>query len=304
MGVEMRMPAIEQVQEDGKSEDRYVTRDGMKLGLMHWDAPMPKAIIVGIHGMNDYSNSFSLPAPWWASQGISTYAYDQRGFGKSPQRGIWPGGDLMRRDLADFVDVMRRRYPNLPLYVLGESMGGAVAITAFASDMPPRADGLILIAPAVWGRQSMPLTYRVGLWVGAHTIRSKQFTGSGLKITPSDNIEVLRANYRDPLFIKGTRTDAVYGLVRLMGDAYASAPRLKATNIPMLYLYGGRDQIIPKAPTETVMGELGREAEIKTYPTGYHMLLRDLNAEPRWADVAKWIEEQSRTGAQMAVAAE
>ena len=41
-----------------------------------------------------------------------------------------------------------------------------------------------------------------------------------------------------------------------------------------------------------------------TYPTGYHMLLRDLNAEPRWADVAKWIEDQSRSGAQMAVAAQ
>jgi acylglycerol lipase len=304
MGVEMRMPAIEQVQEDGKTEDRYVTRDGMKLGLMHWDASMPKAVIVAVHGMNDYSNAFAMPAPWWASQGISTYAYDQRGFGRSPQRGIWPGGDLMRRDLADFVDVVRRRYPSLPVFVLGESMGGAVAITAFASDMPPRADGLILIAPAVWGRQSMPLAYRVGLWMGAHTIRWKAFTGSGLNITPSDNIEMLRANGRDPLFIKGTRTDAVYGLVRLMGDAYASAPRLKDKNMPMLYLYGGRDQIIPKAPTQTVMGELGREAEIKTYPTGYHMLLRDLNAEPRWADVATWIQEQLRTGAQMAVAAE
>lgn len=302
MGVEMRMPSIEQVQEDGKTEDRYVTRDGTKLGLMHWDASMPKAVIVALHGMNDYSNAFAMPAPWWASQGISTYAYDQRGFGKSPQRGIWPGGDLMRRDLADFVDVIRTRYPGRPVYVLGESMGGAVAMTGFTSGTPPKADGLILIAPAVWGRQAMPFTYRVGLWMGAHTIRGASFTGSGLKITPSDNIEMLRANGRDPLFIKGTRTDAVYGLVRLMGDAYASAPHLKDT--PLLYLYGGRDQLIPKLPTETVMGELGREAKIMTYPTGYHMLLRDLNAEPRWADVARWIEDQSRQGAQMAVAAE
>lgn len=304
LGPEMRMPAIEQVQEDGKTEDRYVTRDGTKLGLMHWDASMPKAVIVALHGMNDYSNAFSLPAPWWASQGISTYAYDQRGFGRSPQTGIWPGGDLMRRDLTDFVDVMRRRYPSIPVYVLGESMGGAVAMTAFASGMPPKADGLILIAPAVWGRQSMPFTYRLALWTSAHTIRWKSFSGSGLKITPSDNIEVLRANGRDPLFIKGSRSDAIYGLVKLMGDAYAVAPRLKNTNTPILYLYGGRDQIIPRLPSETVMGELRPRAKIMTYPTGYHMLLRDLNAEPRWADVAKWIEDQPRTGPQMAVAAE
>ena len=201
LGAEMRMPAIEQVQEDGKSLDRYVTRDGTKLGLQHWDAATPKAVIVGLHGMNDYSNAFAMPAPWWASQGISTYAYDQRGFGRSPQRGIWPGSNLMRRDLGDFVDVVRMRFPGVPVFVMGESMGGALAMTAFASDMPPRADGLILIAPAVWGRENMPFTYRLVLWTSAHTLRGASFSGSNLRIMASDNIEMLRANGRDPLFI-------------------------------------------------------------------------------------------------------
>ena len=170
----MRLPSIERVEENGVASDRYVTRDGMKLGLMHWDAATPSAVIVALHGMNDYSNAFSMPAPWWTTRGISTYAYDQRGFGRSPQTGIWPGSDLMRRDLADFVDVLRLRHPNTPVFVLGESMGGAVAMTAFASDTPPKADGLILIAPAVWGRETMPLFYRVGLWTAAHT----RFRGS------------------------------------------------------------------------------------------------------------------------------
>jgi acylglycerol lipase len=294
----MRMPAIEQVVENGVSEERFVTRDGTKLGLTRWDAQMPKAVLVALHGMNDYSNAFAIPAPFWAENGISTYAYDQRGFGKSPQRGIWPGSELMRRDLNDFVDVMRRRYPNLPVFVLGESMGGAVAMTAFASDTPPKADGLILIAPAVWGRDTMPLLYRLVLWAGAHTFRGASFSGSGLKITPTDNIEVLIANGRDPLFIKSSRTDAIYGLVQLMGDAYVAAPHLNGR--PLLYLYGGRDEIIPKRPTETVMGRLGPKAKVTTYPTGYHMLLRDLNAEPRWGEVARWIEDRSRDGMMMA----
>jgi alpha-beta hydrolase superfamily lysophospholipase len=301
LGVEMRMPAIEQVQEEGKPVDRYVTRDGMRLGLMHWDASMPKAVIVALHGMNDYSNAFAMPAPWWSSNSISTYAYDQRGFGRSPQTGIWPGNRLMRRDLTDFVDVVRMRHPGVPVFVLGESMGGAVAMTAFASDMPPKADGLILIAPAVWGREAMPFSYRLALWTTAHTVPWTSFSGSGLKITPSDNIEMLRANGRDPLFIKRARTDAIYGLVSLMGDAYASAPRLNGR--PLLYLYGGRDEIIPKRPSEAVMSQLGPRANVMTYPTGYHMLLRDLNAEPRWADVARWIEERAR-GAGMMMAAQ
>ena len=80
----------------------------------------------------------------------------------------------------------------------------------------------------------------------------------------------------------------------------ASAPRLNTK--PLLYLYGGNDQIVPRRPTEVVMGGLGKQAKITTYPTGYHMLLRDLNAEPRWADVAAWIEEQARDAGMMMAA--
>lgn len=266
---------------------------------MHWDAENPKAVIVALHGMNDYSNAFSMPAPWWAKRGITTYAYDQRSFGRSPDPGIWAGGDILRRDLNDFVDIVRVRHPGVPVYVLGESMGGAVAMTAFA-EQAPKADGLILIAPAVWSRSDMPFTYRLALWVVAHTLRSLSLSGSGLKIMASDNIEMLRANGRDPLFQKTARSDAVYGLVDLMDQAYRSAPRLGKS--PLLLLYGGKDQVIPKKPLETVASGLNGNATIKNYPGGYHMLLRDLDREPRWADIAGWIEARNaaRTGGAMA----
>jgi acylglycerol lipase len=294
-------PAIEQAATPGIASDRYVTRDGLRLGLTHWDAENPKAVIVALHGMSDYSNAFAMPAPWWAKHGITTYAYDQRSFGRSPDPGLWAGGEIMRRDLADFVEVARARHPGVPVYVLGESMGGAVAMTAFAST-PPKADGLILVAPAVWSRNEMPLLYRVLLWTVAHTAPFMALSGSGLKIMPSDNIEMLRANGRDPLFQKKARSDAVYGLVTLMDEAYRSASHLDKA--PLLVLYGGNDQIIPKKPTETVVSGLNGNATIKQYPNGYHMLLRDLDHEPRWADVAGWIDERSQTKRNGAVDAE
>ena len=158
MGLEHRAPAIE--------GDRYVTRDGLRLGLTHWDAEHPRGVIVALHGMNDYAHAFALPAPWWAAHGISTYAYDQRGFGRSPNTGLWPSAAVMRQDLGDFVSVVRARLPGVRLVVLGESMGGAVAMTAFASNDPPAADGLVLVSPAVWGDTAMPfpIVWHRGLW--------------------------------------------------------------------------------------------------------------------------------------------
>src|SRR5690242_20184088 len=74
--------------------------DGAKLGLQTWAAEgEPWAVVVAVHGMNDYGNAFHIAGPRWAAQGITTYAYDQRGFGRSPMRGIWAGEELMVEDL-------------------------------------------------------------------------------------------------------------------------------------------------------------------------------------------------------------
>ena len=269
--------------------DTFLTRDGLRLPLRHWDGEHPRAVIVALHGMSDYSNAFDMPAEWWASQGITTYAYDQRGFGKAPHIGIWPGGEALRADLADCVEAVRARNPGVPVFALGESMGGAVVLSALAGARPPRVDGVVLVAPAVWSRADMPIPYPVTLWLTAHMVPGLKLSGKGLKIWPSDNIEMLRKLSRDPLFQKKTRADAVWGLVDLMDAARKAPDRLGATP-PILFLYGAKDQIIPRAPTEAVAKELGGRAEVHEYPDGYHMLLRDLDGPGIWKDVVTWIE--------------
>ena len=279
-GLENTTPTVE------KSD--FLARDGLRLPLRHWDAPSPIAIIVALHGMSDYSNAFEMPARFWATQGITTYAYDQRGFGQSPDPGYWPGGKTLRGDLTDFVDAVRAKHPNVPVYALGESMGGAVVLSSLASERPPRADGVILVAPAVWSREDMPWSYRAALWTTSHVAPWMTFTGRGLKIWPSDNIEMLRKLSRDPLFQHQTRADAIYGLVNLMDEA-RKAPAKLTHPPPILFLYGENDQIIPKKPTEAVIAALGTRARVKRYPHGYHMLLRDLDAKEVWSDTLDWI---------------
>ncbi|MDE2134708.1 MAG: lysophospholipase [Alphaproteobacteria bacterium] len=269
--------------------DTFLTRDGLRLPLRHWDAEHPRAVIVALHGMSDYSNAFDMPAEWWASRGITSYAYDQRGFGKAPNTGIWPGAEALRGDLADCVDAVRERHPGIPVLALGESMGGAVVLSALAGPHPPNVDAVILVAPAVWSREDMPIPYRMALWLTAHTMPWLKVSGKGLKIWPSDNIEMLKKLSRDPLFQKETRADAVWGLTNLMDAARKAPDRLGATP-PILFLYGAKDQIIPRAPTEAVAKELGPRTEVREYPNGYHMLLRDLDGPGIWQDIAAWIE--------------
>ena len=268
------------------ADDAFVTADGARLALQSWQADSPKAIVIGLHGMNDYAKTFEMPGPWMAERGITSYAYDQRGFGRSPGKGIWPGSDTLRADAVAFVRAVRKRHSDLPIYLMGVSMGAAVALSALAEQESLDVSGLILVAPAVWGWSTLNPLYKTTLWLTAHTFPAWTLTGSGLKIQPSDNIEMLRDNYYDDNVIKGTRTDAIYGLVGLMDDGYFAVDQL---DLPILLLYGEKDEIIPRDPLESVVARLPEDNRVALYKEGYHMLLRDLQRETVWADIEAWI---------------
>lgn len=276
--------------------DRLVAHDGTRLGLTVWpvagDAE-PWAVIVGVHGMNDYAEAFTLAAPIWAEAGVTTYAYDQRGFGRSPQRGIWGGTELMIEDLRTACALVRARHPGAVLAVVGESMGGAVAIAAFGSERPPDTDRLILSAPAVWGWDSQPLLYKSSLWLGAHTFGAWAATPPRLftrGIIACDNIEHLQRMREDRNLLFQTRIDAVYGLVGLMQRAAVGVKAIKRPP-PVFYAYGMNDLIIKEEPTLVAARQLRPGDRSAHYARGYHMLTRDLQGPVVSRDMLSFIRD-------------
>lgn len=272
-----------------KSESALMS-DGFSLPLTVWHASgSPNAIVLALHGLNDYRQAFKSTGEFLARQGISVYAYDQRGFGETEGAQYWHGSATLISDLQTMLALLRQSYPDQYIYIMGESMGGAVTLAAQSvSDL--NADGLILIAPAVWSRDNMPWYQRLLLWSAVHTLPGKRLTGKGLDIKPTDNIEMLRAWARDPLVIKATRVDVLYGVTNLMDLAAASAHKLQSD---ALLLYGKHDDIIPREPTCLLVKAITNQSAIKAntiiYEKGYHMLTRDLHAELVLHDIAGWI---------------
>ena len=268
----------------------FIVQDGARLPFLRWspDNGQPWAVIVALHGMNDSRAAFRLAGPWWAEQGIETWAYDQRGFGEAPGQGLWPGEATLTDDLRTVVALVRARHPHALVAVVGESMGGSIAVAAFASDQPPAADRLILLAPGVWGWSSQGWLNGTSLWFASRLFGDRAVEPpewAVRDIRASDNMLELIRNGRDPNSILATRFDTLSGLVGLME---AASQRLGRTRVPTLLLYGAQDQIVTPGPMRRALERAGESPTLRTawYPDGWHLLDRDLAAVTVYGDVA------------------
>jgi alpha-beta hydrolase superfamily lysophospholipase len=279
--------------------ESFISHDGVELPMRVWLPPAgienARFILIAVHGFNDYANFIQRGAHYFSLRQIAVYAYDQRGFGNAPVRGRWSSTEIMAKDLKTLTRLVAAKHPDLPIFLLGHSMGGAVVLLAMDGENHPEVAGAILAAPAVWARATMPFYQTGALWVAAHTIPWFRVTGEILQRKASDNIEMLRELRLDPLVIKKTRIDVIYGLQNLMDKAYGAAADFRLNT---LLLYGRRDEIIPRAPVMDVFRRLPDDRkELIIYENGYHMLLRDLQAEKVMDDIVTWVGKQSRSTA-------
>lgn len=273
--------------------ERFVSFDGAELGLTVWESQQePDVVVVGLHGMNDWANAFHMAAPYWAEHGVTTYAYDHRGFGRSPNKGIWPQEELMREDLRVAVQIARNRHPEAKLAVVGISMGGAVAASAFGSDDVPNADLLVLSGPGFRGWGALPLAYKASLWVSARVRPAWIVTPPRrvVRIEPTDNIEMLREMWSHPNMTRENRIDQVHGVVSLMETAHDRVSKIPE-DIPVFVTYGAKDIVIPPNAMARSVRVLPRHVRTAYYENGYHMILRDLDSAKVHADTLAFLKD-------------
>jgi alpha-beta hydrolase superfamily lysophospholipase len=281
--------------------------DGAVLPARAWPPPPGiawRGVILALHGYTDSRDAWEVPAPAFAQAGYAVYAPDQRGFGQAPNRGGWAGTQRMVDDAAELVAQLRARRPGLPIIVLGESMGGAVAML-LAARPAATADSYILEAPAVWGwRQMNPALAATLLAADAVAPNWSPPPGQiGRDFAASDNYPALERMGRDPLTLRHATVASLRGLVDLMAEAQAASGRVHGS---VLVLAGRRDQLVPPAATAAAWARLPPSVRRAFYPNGYHLLLRDHDRALVIADILSWLRNPDAwlpSGADAAAAA-
>lgn len=275
--------------------------DGARLPYRLYPATGPtRAVVLALHGYTDSRDGWAMLAKVLNARGIAVYAPDQSGFGATADRGQWPGTDRLVNEARDMAVLLRKRYPDTRLFVMGESMGGAVGILLGASADPPPVDGYILSAPAVWGGKALNPALRATMRIAAIAAPYRRVTGGFVHVQASDNIQALIAFGEDPLTLRAPEIGNVAGLVALMGRAQAACARFDQ---PALFLYGGHDQLIPPEAMRSCWRALPEAALdsgkiiLAYYPPDYHLIERDLERATPDGDIVGFILGSGTTSA-------
>jgi alpha-beta hydrolase superfamily lysophospholipase len=255
------------------------SKDGINIFVHAWVADNPQRILVCVQGLGGHGGYYRELACQVALKGTIVVAPDLRGHGHSEgARGDIDRFDRYVMDVDVAVTWASTMWPDMPIFVLGESMGASIAMQYIArglylTDQIPLV-GLVFVSPvfssAIRPTFSEALHFMRSLLIApmhpAVAVTGREEMGCR---DPSFNA-LLRA---DPLFVR--KVSARF-LIRLTIWLWQSKRKARKINLPLLVLLGGRDYIARCGGTSAFLRSVAaREQRIVTFPRAYHCLLRD-----------------------------
>jgi alpha-beta hydrolase superfamily lysophospholipase len=247
-------------------------------------------VLINLHGLGDHSSLYPSLVSYFPPRRIAVYAFDMRGNGRSPgQRAYLQSWEEYRGDLHRFIKVVQGFEDALPLFLLGNSLGGLVVLD-YALHHPEEMAGVIAAAPPLGevgvpaylmalGRVMSRVWPRFSLQVGMDL--------SGLARDPS----VVETVLADPLFHRR-------GTARLSTEVTTAIERVQASAaklaVPLLILHGSADRMVPPDGSRQFFSKLRHpDREFREYPGAYHGLFADLNQQEVLGDLERWLEART-----------
>lgn len=261
-----------------------------KIPCMVWiDKQTPKAAMLCIHGFGLHKGTYDAFANEMAKQGIATYAIDVRGFGAWVKKGKNQiDFDGTMGDIGLALNEIRRLHPDLKIIVLGESMGGAIAMKA-AQMYPDMVYGLISSVPAGDRFERADSEMGVVKHVIFHGMNAPLDVGPAIvgRATKKESLKQTWLN--DPLTRTSVSANELIAFRNFMNSTYDMAPNIKKARV--LFIQGCNDRLVRPAGTYKLYETLAtphREMVLST--TAEHLIFEDgqfNNQDLKF--VSKWI---------------
>ncbi len=261
-----------------------------RLFEQHWrPKTSPRAVVVVVHGLKDHSSRYADLARRLVQEGYAVHAFDLRGHAHS--EGVRVGIDSFDDylwDLDIFMPRVRTLDPGKPIFVLGHSMGGAIA-TEYALTRKTPLRGLALSGAAL------------------------KIDVSGIKILGTKMVAALSPNAgvfnldldefsRDPEVIRDGKSDAfVYQegapartARELIGAVNWVDDNMESLTTPVLIMHGAADKVTPPEGSQDLYKRAGStDKTLKLYPGLYHDLLHEPEKAMVTGDIVSWLNARA-----------
>jgi alpha-beta hydrolase superfamily lysophospholipase len=245
-----------------------------------WEAAAPRRIVVIAHGYGEHIGRYEHVAGALVARGAVVYGPDHMGHGRSDgERVSIVDLDDVVADLHAVVGRARAAHPDLPVVLLGHSMGGLIA-TRYAQLHGEGLAGLALTGPVL------------GEWAAAAALLAADPIPE-VPIDPgtlSRDPAVGEAYVADPLVHHGGfRRETLQALVTALERVSADADRVRG---PVLYVHGEDDQLVPIGPSRAAVAQLPHaDVRVVTYPEARHEVLNETNRDEVIGVIADFVEE-------------
>uniref|UniRef100_A0A8C8DHU7 Monoglyceride lipase n=1 Tax=Oryzias sinensis TaxID=183150 RepID=A0A8C8DHU7_9TELE len=219
-----------------------VNADGLHLFCRYWEpAAPPRALVFVVHGAGEHSGPYDEIARRLKELSLLVFAHDHVGHGQSEgERMNIKDFQIYVRDSLQHIDLMKSRHPDLPVFIVGHSMGGAISILT-ACERPSEISGVVLIGPMVQMNPESATPFKVfvakllnhmmpSLTLGS--IESRWVSRDKTQVEAYDNDEL---NYHGRLRVS-------FG-IQLMGAAERIEREIPSISWPFLILHGDDDKL-------------------------------------------------------------
>lgn len=258
--------------EDSRRSSNQVRGDAPCLS---WIQPLRqvKAVILCVHGLGLHSGSYESFGKVMSKKGYAVYAIDVRGFGswmaaKGHQKVNF---DACIDDVRSTVQSVRTANPDKPVFLLGESMGGAIALQS-AAKFPELINGLISSVPAGERFQQGKTDLKVAL----HMLTPNRAfdVGSGIVDQVTKNDELRDSLKGDPLGRLKLSSKELLQFQAFMNKNHDAAPTIK--NVPVLIVQGAKDKLVKPKGTAELFDELATsDKKMMTVLSAEHLIFEE-----------------------------
>lgn len=252
-----------------------------RLAYRVWDSVQPRAIVVIAHGYAEHSGRYDHVGAALAEAGLTAWALDHAGHGlsKGDERGDVGTVEHAVGDLDDFVSLASESAPRLPVFLIGHSMGGMLAV-AYAEAHQDRLAGVVVTGPAI--------------------VLGEIITGllelDEIPVVPlgefvSRDPSVATAYDEDPLNFHGAMPRRV--LEEAPARIGAVRSRFGDITIPILAMHGEQDALAPmQGSVDLIAGVSSGDRTLRIWPGAYHEIFNEPERDRVIGEAIRWITDR------------